>query len=134
MTDRFINILYTRVYLTVLISNLTMTCQVQRNESQRVETYSRTCSPNEDSNPLAHPRFLISNFVAHVKKLCILGYPIYCPAKIQMSLRIAQADLTLRLALFRRCVSLTLRFTLKGFSCLIICHNFAQVKHDTTNQ
>ena len=44
---------------------------------EREKTYLLKCTPNEDSNQLAHPRSLIRVFVVRMKKLCILGYPKY---------------------------------------------------------
>ena len=44
------------------------------NGPQLEKTYFLMCAPNDDSDQPAHPRSLISVFVVHVKKLCVLDY------------------------------------------------------------
>ena len=67
-------------------------------EGKKTKTYPLTYAPNEDSYQPVHPRSLISVFVVHMKKLCILDYPKCAQWRFWSDCAKAQVDLDLRWA------------------------------------
>ena len=64
-------------------------------EPQREKTYLLTRALNEDSNQPAHLRSLIRVFEAHMKLLCVLGYPKCAQWIFRSDCASAQSDLNL---------------------------------------
>ena len=75
-----------------------LVCHALRNEPPHDKTNKMPCVPSEDSDQPGHPPSLIRDFAVHMKKACVLGYPLSALRRLSSDWADAQADLSLRWA------------------------------------
>ena len=70
----------------------------RQNEPHHDKTNKVACASSEDSDQPGHPPSLIRVFALHMKKACVLSYPLSAQLRLLSDWEDVQADMSLRWA------------------------------------